>query len=113
MAIDRQFDHSRVEEYFREDEFRQIPPDELMDFLPTITNQTRDLKRMDTWKKHFMDLDVPFAITTLSKEYRDGNGQNRPGQFTLWKQLRVKEDPKSRWNRKAAERRKRESANRT
>jgi len=42
--------------------FKKIDPDQVFDFLPLIQTFS-DREILESWKKHFVKLDVPFFVT--------------------------------------------------
>lgn len=82
------FDSTTVIDYHLEEEFKQIPESILMDFLPGEPKP--DNVVMETWKKHFRGVRVPFAISKVFVARKDGHGKRIVVEsFVLWKQRRV------------------------
>ena len=79
---DQIFDANAVIEYADEHAFKQIPVSKLMDF---IIVRNGEYKYIETWRKHFDSVCVPYAITRHVDHYSDRDVR----RFVLWKELRI------------------------
>ena len=67
-------------------EFKKIPKNKLIDFIPTIVESDREeMQILESWKAHFRNLKIPFAITRQFSKTND----RKIAYLSLWKEIRV------------------------
>ena len=59
----KRFNINNVVEMYMPLKFNLLKEDWLIDFLPAITKSKRDQEVMESWKKHFSNHNVPWAVT--------------------------------------------------